>query len=90
MVRNNLSNYSVSFEIFFSGIAEVLIAKQKFNLQGKKVTENKLKSSDYEINILFPVIFKMNFSFAIHQSKTFVAIVVITFYVLSLMLVKKQ
>ena len=64
--------------------------KQKFNRQRKKVTENKLKSSDYEFNILYPIIFKTNFSSAIHQSKNFVTVVVITFYVSSLVVVKKQ
>ena len=42
MVGNNPSDSSDSS----------LVAKQKFNLQGKKVTENKLKSSDYEFTIL--------------------------------------
>ena len=57
---------------------------------GKKVTENKLKSFDYGFKIFSPVNVKANFNFAIHQSKTFVMILVNTFDVSSLMLVKKQ
>ena len=38
-----------------SGIAKAsiftLVTKKKYNLQGKRVTENKLKSSDYGFNI---------------------------------------
>ena len=56
----------------------------------KKVTEKNFKSSDYVFNILSPVNVKANFNFAIHQSKSFVVILVNTFYVSSLMLVKKQ
>ena len=58
MVWNNLSNYSVLFKTFFQALQRhpifkfTSVAKQRFNLQGKKVTENKLKSSDYEFNIL--------------------------------------
>ena len=35
-----------------------MVAKQKFNLQGKKVAENKLKSSEYELNIINPLMSK--------------------------------
>ena len=64
--------------------------KQKFNLQGKKVAENKLKSYDYGFNLLNPVNVKTNFNFAIHESKTFVMILVNTFDVSSLMLLKND
>ena len=66
------------------------MATQKFNLQGKKVTENKLETPDYEFNILSPVNAKTNFSFAIHKGKTFVVILAKKFDVSGLMLVKKQ
>ena len=66
------------------------MAKQKLNLRGEKVTENKLKSANYGFNILSPVNVKTSFTFAIHQSKTFVVIVVNMFDVSSLMLVKNQ
>ena len=64
--------------------------KQKFNLQGKKVAENKLKSYDYGFNLLNPANVKTNFNFAIHESKTFVMILVNTFDVSSLMLLKND
>ena len=64
------------------------MAKQKFNLKGKKVAKNKLKSSDSVFNILSPVIVKTNFTFAIYKSKTFAVILAKTFGVSGLMLVK--
>ena len=84
------------WELFFRQCGGIqcfnLLRQQSKSLicRERKVTENKLKSSDYEFNILYPVIFKTNFSSAIHQSKTFVTVVVITFYVSSLMVVKQQ
>ena len=80
----------------FSDIAErsnflsYFRCKAKFNLQGKKVTENKLKSFDYGFKILIPVYVKANFSFTIHQSKCFVMILVNMFDVSSLILATKQ
>ena len=69
--------------IFFSGIADasnflIYVAKQKRNLQRKKVTANKLKSSDYGLNILNPINVKLNFNLAVTQNKTFVVILVNT------------
>ena len=58
--------------------------------RGEKVTENKLKSFDYGFKIFIPVNVKANFSFAIHQSKTVVMILVNTFDVSSLILATKQ
>ena len=80
----------------FSGIAKasifkvISVAKQRFNLQGEKATENKLKSFDYGFKIFIPINVKATFSFAIHQSKTFVMILVNTFDVSSLILATKQ
>ena len=97
IVGRNPFDSSVSFETFFRycrGIQFLLRhpsyfgCKAKFNLQRKKVTENKLKSFDYGFKC--PVNVKANVNFAIHQSKTFVMILVSTFDVSSLMLVKKQ
>ena len=65
------------------------MAKQKFNLQRKKVIANKLKSSDYEFNILNPVNVKINFNLAIHQSKTFMVILVNTFLCIEFDPIKK-
>ena len=88
---------SVSFETFiryWRGMqffkllrlqSKSLICREK-----KSVSENKLKSFDYGFKIFSPVNVKANFNFAIHQSKTFVMILVNTFDVSSLMLVKKQ
>ena len=81
--------------IFFSGIADasnflIYVAKQKRNLHRKKVTANKLKPSDYGFNILNPINVKLNFNLAVHQNKTFVVILVNTYYVSSLILAKKQ
>ena len=96
IVGNNPSDSSVLFETFFSGIAEAsnfsiyFGSKAKVSSAGKKVTANKLKSSDYGYNILSPVNVKANLNFAIHESKTFVVILVNAFYVSSLMLVKKN
>ena len=43
MVGRNPFDSSASFETFFRYCREVIsVAKQKFNLQGRKVTENKL------------------------------------------------
>ena len=66
------------------------MAQQKFDLQGKNVAENKLNSSEYGFKILNPVNVKTNFNFAIHQSKTFVVVLVNTFDVSSFMLVKNN
>ena len=66
----------------------ISVAKQKFNLQGRKVTENKLNPLITDLKC--PVNVKANFNFAIHQSKTFVMILVNKFDVSSLMLVKNQ
>ena len=93
MVGNIPSNFSVSFETFFfrhcRGIQffDLLKWQSKSLIWRKKVTE---KNSDYVFNILSPVNVKANFNFAIHQSKSFVVILVNTFYVSSLMLVEKQ
>ena len=88
---------SVSFETFiryWRGMqffkllrlqSKSLICREK-----KSVSENKLKSFDYGFKIFSSVNVKANFNFAIHQSKTFVMILVNTFDVSSLMLVKKQ
>ena len=62
-----------------------LICREK-----KSVSENKLKSFDYGFKVFSPVNVKANFNFAVYQSKTFGIILVSTFDVLSLMLVKKQ
>ena len=66
------------------------MAKQKLNLQGKKIAENKLKSYDYGFNILNRLNVETNFNFTIHQSKAFVMILVNTSYVSSLMLAKNS
>ena len=56
MVGNNPSDCSV---LFFRQLQRhlifrvTLVAKQKFNLQGKKVTENKVKSVDYGFNTFY-------------------------------------
>ena len=68
----------------------ISVAKQKLNLQEKKVTENKLKYFDYGFKIFIPVNVKANFSFTIHQSKTVLMILVNTFHVSSLILATKQ
>ena len=47
MIGNNSSNSSVSFEFFFRHCRGIHF----FNLQGKRFTENKLKSSDHEFNM---------------------------------------
>ena len=87
MVGNNPSDSDSSgIPIFWV----ILVAKQKFNLQGKKITENKLKSSDYKFNILSPINLRTNLAFAIHKSKTFVMILAKKFDLSGLMLVKKQ
>ena len=55
MVGNNPSDSSVSFETFFSGNAEasnLLLWQNKSLICRENVTENKVKSSDYEFNIL--------------------------------------
>ena len=59
-------------------------------MQGKKVAENKLKSSEYELNIINPVNVKTNFNFVIHQSEIFVVVLVNTFDVSGFMLVKNN
>ena len=87
MVGNNPSDSDSSGIPIFWVIS---VAKQKFNLQGKKVTENKLKLSDYKFNILTPVNVKTNFTFAVHKSKSFVVILAKKFDVSGLVLVKKQ
>ena len=88
MVGNNPSGSSDSSGIPIFWV--ISVTKQKFNLQGKKVTENKLKLSDYEFNILTPVNVKTNFPFAVHKSKSFVVILAKKFDVSGLVLVKKQ
>ena len=96
MVWLNPFDSSVSFETFFRYCRCIQFFKL-FRLQSKsliyrekKVTENKLKSFDYGFKIFIPVNVKANFSFAIHQSKTVVMILVNTFDVSSLILVTKQ
>ena len=59
-------------------------------MQGKKVAENKLKSSEYELNIINPVNVKTNFNFVLHQSEIFVVVLVNTFDVSGFMLVKNN
>ena len=96
MVGRNSFDSSVSFETFFRYCRCI----QFFNLlrfqskslicSGKKVTENKLKSFDYGFKIFIPLNVKANFSFAIHQSKTVVMILVNTFDLSSLILAAKQ
>ena len=56
----------------------------------KKSLKNKLKSFDYGFKVFIPVNVKANFSFAIHQSKTFAMILVNMFDVSSLILDTKQ
>ena len=81
---------SVSFETFFRYCRCIKFFKlfwlqnKSLICRGKKVTENKLKSFDYGFKIFIPVNVKANFSFAIHQSKTVVMILVNTFDVSSL------
>ena len=59
-------------------------------MQGKNVSENKRNCSEYGFNILNPVNVKTSFNFAIHQSKTFVVVLVNTFDVSSFLLVKNN
>ena len=95
MVERNPFDSSVSFETF-SGIAEAsnfstyFGCKAKVQAAWKKVSENKLKSFDYGFKLFSPVNVKESFNFAIHQSKSFVMILVNTFDLSSLMLVQKQ
>ena len=96
MVWLNSFDFSVSFETFFRYCRCIQFLKL-FQLQSKswicrekKVTENKLKYFDYGFKIFIPVNVKANFSFAIHQSKTVLMILVNTFHVSSLILATKQ
>ena len=57
---------------------------------GKRSLQTKFKTSHYGFNTLNPVNVKTNFNFAIHQSKTFVVVLVNTFDVSSFMLVKNN
>ena len=96
MAGRNPFDSSVSFETFFRYCRCIKFFKlfwlqnKSLICRGKKVTENKLKSFDYGFKIFIPVNVKANFSFAIHQSKTVVMILVNTFDVSSLILVTKQ
>ena len=96
MVGRNPFDSSVSFETFFRHYRCIQFFKL-FRLQskssicsGNKVTENKLKSFDYGFKILIPVNIKANFSFAIHQNKAVVMILVNTFDLSSLILAANQ
>ena len=55
----------------------------------KKVTEHKLISCEYELNIFSFVNIKADFNFAIHETKSLVMILVEAFHITSLMGVKK-
>ena len=94
MVGRNPFYSSVSFRIFFRYCRSIQFLKL-FRLQSKSLICRGKKSLKINLNPLItdlrcPVNFNANFNFAIHQSKTFIMILVNTFDVSSLMLVKKQ
>ena len=92
MVGRNPFDSSVLVETFSitAETSKLLWLQSKSLICREKNTENKLKSFNYGFKIFSLVNVKANFNFAIHQSKTFVMILVNSFDVSSLMLVKKQ